>query len=149
MQTIIFDLDGTLANIEHRRHWLDKEQHPDMNSDARWRAFYAACVDDTPNVPVITLLQILRHSFKIAIFSARSGEVRAQTETWLKEHGIWPDFFRMRDAGDHTLDRELKAQWLAEYGKDKVFCVFDDRSSVVAMWRAQGLPCFQVAPGEF
>lgn len=44
---------------------------------------------------------------------------------------------------------ELKAQWLAEYGKEKVYLVFDDRSSVVEMWRAQGLPCFQVAPGNF
>jgi hypothetical protein len=55
----------------------------------------------------------------------------------------------MRDAGDHTQDRELKAQWLAEYGKQRVFLVFDDRSSVVEMWRKEGFPCFQVAPGEF
>lgn len=149
MQTVIFDLDGTLAEIEHRRHWLSKEKHPGLNSDARWRAFYAACVDDSPNLPVITMLRLLRHSYKIAIFSARSSEVREQTERWLRDHGIEYDFFQMRNAGDHTQDRELKARWLAEYGKEKVFCVFDDRSSVVEMWRAQGLPCFQVAPGDF
>lgn len=35
MKTVIFDLDGTLALIDHRRHWLDKEQHLEMNSDER------------------------------------------------------------------------------------------------------------------
>ena len=149
MKTIIFDLDGTIADIEHRRHWLDKDKHPELNSDARWRAFYAACVEDLPNVPVIAMLRLLRHCYKIAIFSARSSEVREQTEKWLLDNNITYDFFRMRDAGNHTQDRELKAQWLAEYGKENVFLVFDDRSSVVEMWRKQGLPCFQVAQGDF
>jgi len=27
--------------------------------------------------------------------------------------------------------------------------VFDDRDQVVEMWRANGIPCFQVAPGNF
>ena len=26
---------------------------------------------------------------------------------------------------------------------------FDDRDRVVAMWREEGVPCFQVAPGDF
>lgn len=147
--TIIFDLDGTLALIDHRRHWLDKAQHPDLNSDARWRAFYAACVDDEPNAPVIAMLKILRQHFNIAIFSARSSEVREQTLAWFAKHEIEYDVFKMRNAGDHTPDRELKAQWLAEFGKEKIFCVFDDRSSVVDMWRDQGLACFQVAKGDF
>jgi hypothetical protein len=28
-------------------------------------------------------------------------------------------------------------------------CVYEDRQSVVEMWRNAGLPCFQVAPGDF
>ena len=39
---IIFDLDGTLALIEHRVHHITAET-PD------WQAFYAACVDDLPH----------------------------------------------------------------------------------------------------
>lgn len=27
--------------------------------------------------------------------------------------------------------------------------VYDDRGCVVAMWRSEGVPCFQVAPGAF
>jgi hypothetical protein len=27
---VIADLDGTIALIEHRRHWLDADRHPDL-----------------------------------------------------------------------------------------------------------------------
>ena len=43
----IFDLDGTLALIDHRRHFLDDQADP-----KRWQKFFAACVDDQPNEPV-------------------------------------------------------------------------------------------------
>ena len=33
--------------------------------------------------------------------------------------------------------------------KDRILCVFDDRTKVVNMWRDNGLSCFQVAPGDF
>ena len=31
----------------------------------------------------------------------------------------------------------------------RIVATFDDRNRVVAMWRDAGIPCFQVAPGEF
>jgi len=49
---IIFDLDGTLALIEHRVHHITSEK-PD------WTAFYAACADDLPNSPLITVYRAL------------------------------------------------------------------------------------------
>ena len=33
--------------------------------------------------------------------------------------------------------------------RTSVAAVLDDRDSVVAMWRAMGLTCLQVAPGAF
>ena len=32
---------------------------------------------------------------------------------------------------------------------DKFLCVYDDRDKVVAMWRRNGVACFQVAEGDF
>ena len=57
----------------------------------------------------------------------------------------------MRQADDRTLDHDLKRSWV-ENGtipKDRVLVVFEDRASVVKMWRKLGLTCFQVAPGDF
>ena len=58
----------------------------------------------------------------------------------------------MRKAGDFTPDEDLKRGWLAEMEPPelaRLTAVFDDRDKVVAMWRAAGVPCFQVAPVAF
>ena len=81
----IFDLDGTLALIDHRRHFLDDKADP-----KRWQKFFAACVDDQPNEPVIRTLQALRRSgAECWIWSGRSDEVRSQTVEWLCRHGCF------------------------------------------------------------
>lgn len=49
-------------------------------------------------------------------------------------------------------DEKLKRLWLNEMSqadRSRLTAVFDDRDKVVAMWREAGVPCFQVAPGEF
>ena len=148
----IFDLDGTLALIDHRRHLVEGE-HKD------WRAFFAACVDDEPNLPVIRTLQALRLTSQVLIFSGRSDEVRNETVAWLAKHTSFMTHeltaggdLTMRQAGDYTPDDVLKRQWLhAMWPQDRsrIAAVFDDRDRVVRMWRSEGIPCFQVAEGEF
>lgn len=181
----IFDLDGTLALIDHRRHMVERPsrgcsmcggKNPrncvecadlDAGWKADWTAFFAACVDDRPNVPVIQTLQSLRRGgAEVWIWSGRSDEVRTQTVKWLCEHGCFgpgintlpawpfgaPERFRMRPAGDFTADVDLKRGWLAAMEPpefDRLAAVFDDRQSVVDMWRGAGVTCFQVAPGDF
>jgi len=72
---VIANLDGTIALIEHRRHWLDAGRHPDMTSDELWRTFFAQCHGDLPNWPVIRTLQALQMTgYYIHIFSGRSDE---------------------------------------------------------------------------
>jgi hypothetical protein len=53
--------------------------------------------------------------------------------------------------GMFTPDDILKEAWLREQFPDKnnILCVYDDRDKVVAMWRRNGISCFQVAPGDF
>lgn len=147
---VISDLDGTIADIEHRRHWLDKTRHLDMTTDQRWRTFYEFCIDDKPNWPVITTLFALhRTGHEIHIFSGRSDEVKAQTLKWLAHYEIGCKVLRMRAASDFTPDDVLKEQWISEYDPMDILCIFDDRQKVVDMWRAKGFTCFQVAPGDF
>ena len=156
----IFDLDGTLALIDHRRHLVEGDRKD-------WRAFFAACVDDEPNMPVIRTLQALRRAgAECWIWSGRSDEVHAQTVEWLCKHGCFgksvgtlpwwpfaaPERFRMRASGDFRSDVELKREWLSKIEPPefkRLTAVFDDRDAVVQMWRKAGIPCFQVAPGDF
>ncbi|MGH9753976.1 MAG: hypothetical protein ACREA2_14455 [Blastocatellia bacterium] len=147
---VIADLDGTISLIDHRRHWLDKDQHPELSSDERWRKFFADCVRDEPNWPVIRTLAALQEAgYAVHIFSGRSNEVAQETIDWLAYNKISWDRLAMRSAGDFTPDEVLKRQWIERYDLSQILCVFDDRQKVVDMWRDLGLTCFQVAPGDF
>lgn len=181
----IFDLDGTLALIEHRRHFLskcgecggdgvienrDQNPKPTRNSEVEWidchsckgggkfkpdwKAFFAACIDDQPNTPVIdTLHALIEGGADVEVWSGRSSEVMEQTKQWLQDHlGVEDLRLCMRVEGDFTPDEILKRSWLESMSsrdRRRLVAVFDDRDKVVAMWRAAGVACFQVAPGEF
>ncbi len=164
---IIFDLDGTLADIEHRCYLIDSEKNVCRCGDGevecprhqffkpRWDAFFEACDKDKPNRSVIEVFDCLTmQGHIIEIWSGRSESVRQKTILWLIDHV--PCFsskvlLKMRPHGDSTPDDQLKEAWLDEalaLGK-RIELVFDDRSKVVKMWRRRGIPCFQVAEGDF
>ena len=142
---VVFDLDGTLALNEHRQHFV--ERGPGEKKD--WRGFFAACDRDELNWPIARVLQVLDATGnRVEIWSGRSSEVIDKTRKWLAEHGMGHIPFRGRDAGDHTPDHELKKAWL-DISSQKPDLIFDDRASVVRMWREAGIACAQVADGDF
>lgn len=146
MAFYVFDLDGTLANCEHRKHLID-------GTDDGWRAFFAACLNDKPIQHVIDLLKTLAAAgHRIEIWSGRSDEVIIETKLWLVRHDIDPTLLtKMRPADEQCQDDYLKLQFLRQsvYEGGVPDMVFDDRDQVVAMWRREGIPCAQVAPGKF
>lgn len=152
----IFDIDGTLCNIEHRLHFLE-----DKKDSRRWDKFYKACVSDLPNAPVIQTMHALwNNGAEIWLFSGRSEDVRGETVEWLLNNTslpnwlfeIYPQFLSMRPSKDYTEDHLLKESWLENMmhdDLDRLVAVFDDRKRVVDMWRSHGVACFQVAQGDF
>jgi hydroxymethylpyrimidine pyrophosphatase-like HAD family hydrolase len=141
---VIFDLDGTLANIEHRRHLV-------TNGNNQWDKFYKECINDEVN-PVVSLIckTLKKSGFNIAILSGRSDIVKEETIKWLKDNYIEYDYLYMRKKDDYTPDEKLKEKWLRKLrNEEMVLCIFDDRQKVVDMWREQGFVCFQVAKGDF
>lgn len=150
---VIFDLDGTLSDASHRQHLVDRTKLGFAKPD--WRAFYAACGADKPMEHTISVaLALLCAGFELWVFSGRSDEVEAETHRWLTAHDIGGVFttIRMRPSGNTTPDDVLKMQWydaMSEKDRDRLMLVFDDRDRMVAAWRDRGVPCFQVAPGNF
>lgn len=148
---IIFDLDGTLADIAHRRPLVDKQRR----GGPQWEEFFMACVRDAPIGPTVRLFRALHDAGKqLQIWSGRSDAVRAQTDAWLERWvyaGRAPVPLRMRPAGDTTPDVELKEGWLhaALAEGDFIDLVIDDRQRVVDMWRRRGIVCLQCAPGNY
>ena len=152
-KTVIFDLDGTLADITSRRAISTKP-----NGKIDWDIFFDPMnIDlDEPNIPVIKMAQMLHlQGFKIVIFSGRSKATKGRTIDWLDKHDVPFDLLKMRptDKDWHFMkDSLLKSIWLKELfdnPTEEIFAVFDDRNQVVDMWRRNGLQVFQVADGDF
>ena len=149
---VIFDLDGTLANIDARRKLATKP-----NGKLDWDIFFdpANIKLDQPNHAVIKMAQILAESgHMIAIFSGRSKGTQFTTKSWLNRHNVPFHVIKMRPTGKDWRfkpDDQLKQNWLDDLfpDKSKIVCVFDDRNKVVDMWRKNDLTCMQVAPGDF
>lgn len=142
---IIFDLDGTLADIKHRVHYVLRP-----NKDKDWDSFHKACVNDMPIVPIMELLDSFQAmGYEIIIFSGRSDIVKKETLEWLEHWGVMFNRLKMRKHGDFTPDDELKKRWLKDMNKDDILFVVDDRDRVVKMWRDEGLTCLQCAEGKF
>lgn len=144
---IVFDLDGTLALDEHRVHHL-------RGQEKNWDAYFAACPGDEPNAPIVQVYDNLigAPGARVEIWTGRIDTYLEATLQWIEEHLIaHPDFLQMRRADDRTNDDELKRAWLstARANGHEVVLAFEDRKRVVEMWRAEGVICAQVAPGEF
>jgi len=146
--TIIFDLDGTLALVEERRL---KSIKPNGKLD--WDKFYdpSNIKYDKPNMPVVRMAQLFAEAgYNIYIFSGRSDRTKYTTRSWLTHNKIPFHKLIMRKQKNYTPDDILKERWLDKYAdREDVFLVVDDRQKVVDMWRKNGLTVFQVDKGNF
>src|SRR5579883_2656195 len=143
--TVVFDLDGTIANIDHRTHLVKRP-------NAQWDKFFSECVNDKPNQWCIDLLLTMgRAGYDIKIVSARSRQVQRETREWLMSHipcEIPWELCMLRAPGEYTPDTVLKKAWLDGFDKDRILFVVDDRRRVVDMWRENGLVCLQCSSWE-
>ena len=145
---ILVDIDGTLMNIEHRRHLVN-------NGNNDWETFQDPKVmaKDTPNWPVANVVQHLNSTVtnKVIFVSARNERHREVTQQQMEAVGLGNCFLFLRADDDFRSDDVFKKDVLDELINSgiKPDLVFDDRNSVVEMWRREGIPCFQVAEGDF
>lgn len=146
MADVIFDVDGTLMDIEHRRHHV--EQKP-----KDWKAFREEMTFDEPNEEVVMMAKLLKEAgHRIIIATGRLEEDRELTLEQLKDAGVEFDFAVFRENWEkYKPDSEVKEGMLEdmkEWGFNPTMA-FDDRDRVVDMWRRNGLRVFQVAKGDF
>lgn len=137
-KVIICDIDGTVA----------------LRGD-RGPYDWSRVGEDKPNWPVIQTLAALQwfHYWPVVFVSGRMEQCRKATEKWLNEHvdsrEPWHLFMRQDkdNRSDVIVKREIYCRDIEPHFDVRL--VFDDRNSVVKMWRELGLPCMQVADGDF
>ena len=160
--TIICDIDGTIANLQHRLHFI---KNPDGSKksykDSDWDSFHKACVDDEPYEDVIEILHSLVRGHgngcnvcgaverEVYFFSGRNESVRKETIEWLEKNVSIPvedGSLYMRSEGDRRPDTTVKYEMMYELKimPEDVLCILDDRQSVVNMWRENGFRVMQI-----
>jgi hypothetical protein len=141
----IFDIDGTLADVTHRLHFL---------KDENWDGFYEACDEDAPIDNMIQLFKALADK-PIRICTGRRASCFDKTRDWIWEYCRFDICLGanclMRANGDRRPDSVVKPGLLSDAGisPSDIICIFEDRASVVKAFRNIGYTVCQVADGNF
>jgi hypothetical protein len=142
---IICDIDGTLANNDHRKHYLENAGKKD------WDGFFSEQHLDPVNKEVAWLFNEIQANYAGIIVTGRGEEFREITVKWLRNNRISYVELYMRRAGDRRDDTIVKKEILDRLREDGYVpkLALDDRNRTVEMWRAEGVSCWQVADGNF
>lgn len=145
---IIVDIDGTLADISHRRHHVEGDKKD-------WALFKQGMHKDTVNEWCKWIvLMALQDGLKVFFVTGRMADCSTITREWVYENfGLEAQHmsFFFRNVGDYRKDSIVKEEIYKKYIEPcyDVLFVVDDRKQVVDMWREQGLTCLQCAEGDF
>lgn len=140
IKVVIVDMDGTLADVSHRLHFLNG---PKKN----WKEFFAGMDDDPPSSVIVDWVKKLSPDYEVVIVTGRPEKYRPNTESWLRKYHVPFSRIVMRRHGDHRPDYVVKKDLLDQIGTDRVAFVIDDRPSVCDMWRSCGLRVFPITHG--
>ncbi len=153
---VIVDLDGTIADCRHRQHHVQvTPEEKAAGKKKSWPSFFREMTEDPVNEPLNEVLRALNAvGYDIFFVTARPSNYQDKTVTWLYNKAGWAsDEYEiyMRAAGDYRPDNIVKQEILdaiREEGRE-ILVIFDDRKSVVDMWRANNLFTCQVADHNF
>ena len=137
---IIVDIDGTVAK-NMGRGWYDLDR---VGEDGVFEHI----------VDLVRTYSFHWWGLVVLFTSGRSEDAREVTDKWLRDNVVDEDMdwkLIMRPSGDNRPDSQVKYELFDQHirGKYRVLFALDDRNQVVEMWREIGIPCLQVAPGDF
>ena len=130
----VFDIDGVLADVRHRLHYVAKRPKD-------WRAFFAGAADDAELRRGTDLLRSLAATHEIRYLTGRPERLRAVTRDWLARLELPTEPLAMRPNRDFRPSRVFKRDVLRTWLSDgtMIAVVVDDDSDVLAMVEGLGL----------
>ena len=151
--TVIFDIDGTLADITHRVHLAQAK---------KFNEFFDAMVDDVPNGPIVALLNGILNTgsldtyLQVIYCTGRPEKYRSVTQSFINDiQGYSRDCpllmrpNKQRSVPDYEIKQGMLDGILNHVSKENILYAVDDRQQVVDMWRSNGITCLQCAVGNF
>ena len=142
---VVFDLDGTLIDIEPYLHML--VQHEDSPRD--WYGFHQQSYLANPKTDVLSMYSLYSmRDIEIVILTSRSEDFVDVTCDWLYRWGVDHDRLIMRKMRDKRSAPEYKREELMKLKSEgfNIVHVFDDHPGVIEVCNELGLPNTKV-PG--
>ncbi|MBN9158419.1 MULTISPECIES: phosphatase domain-containing protein [unclassified Microbacterium] len=144
---VLLDLDGVIADAEHRQRFLHQDE-PD------WTGFYAGVGADGVIAAGRALAGAVDGGLAVLILTGRVDDVSSATRAWLEENRIRWDMLICRPAQEddearHAVDykRDEIAQ-LRRLGYEPALAA-DDNRKIVAMYEQEGIPTLYVPSGYY
>ena len=143
-RSVVFDMDGVLADAAGRQHHLE-------GAKKDWDAFFDACGDDPLIEDVAPLLELLDRDLRVVLLTGRPVKVKNLTLEWLDCHKLRWDLLVMRPRGDYSAARQFKQTTLPELREAGLEPVlgFEDDVRNAEMFRASGVPCVYIHSGYY
>lgn len=147
---VVFDLDGTLADITHRLEYLTHETPPHWDPTFDWKAFFRDFENDIPIPWTVDLAKNLKNKvgMHVAICTGRSEVVKEETIQWLRTIELPYEHLWMRARDDFRMDEAVKVDLLNPF-KERIAFIVDDRRGVSRHLRLHGFHVLQCAEVDF
>jgi hypothetical protein len=130
----IVDIDGVVADVRHRLHYL-------QSRPKNWEGFFAAAPSDSAHPEGLQLVTNLAVEHEIVFLTGRPERLRQQTVDWLETHGLGSHRLVMRRDGDHRPAAQVKRDLLLAVAAGRtVGVVVDDDEMVLAAFADAGYP---------
>lgn len=145
---VIFDMDGTLADVSSIRHHLTKYDATKRRVMKHFHRFHAESVRVPPHGHVVNAAQVAKMmGHEVLVVTARKHMWRHHTAWWLAMHNVPSDMLMMRGNEDNRKDYEVKKDMLDTIRKAyNVIHAWDDNPSIIKLWTEEGIPT-TVVPG--
>jgi hypothetical protein len=143
----VFDLDGVLANADHRQHLLT----PEPGQRKNWKRFFEKAGDDALIEELARLTLLLDSSLQRVLLTARPTTIQDITVEWLERFHLAWDLLVMRPAGEYApspVAKKAAVDELRDHGFELLLAFDDDRRNV-DMFHAAGVPCIYIHSGYY
>ena len=142
----IFDFDGTLCDVRSILRLMPPVDVRSCRDLADWDAYHQATLTAPPLWWVHALARVeAEMGHAVIVVTAREERWRQVTSAWLDLNPIPHTELCMRRQGDTRRDAAVKADILADLrSRYDVRLAVEDRPSVVAFWKAAGIPTVTV-----
>ncbi len=141
---VIFDIDGTLADVDEFLHHL--VHRPDSPRD--WQGFHREVGKAKVKLDVLSMLHLYQiRDVYVILLTSRNVEWKGETVNWLKKNNITFDRLMMRSKGDRRSAPEFKEDRFKKIMQEfNIVQVFDDHPGVVGVAKELGIPVTKI-PG--